>query len=378
MATNGTDVMISAYVKSYSNMYEILYNGKNFKTSLKFSINKSELFNSSKINFEPKDWSYYSHFAHPVVVGCFKGKWIFYNPEVLGFFNGKNFTTTISGFYSGCSTARISKFKSSDDIAFIIWSGSTASCNGNWLCAYYNLPGKNIFPYNQGYYGIDYNSKNDFWYIYYFNNFWNGYGNNITNNTIYIWKNGKIIKSFNLSTDKIGVFHIYHLDYQPMECDNNGNLLIPLTSPPKYYTNAKINYSVRGLYLYNGKLTKISNITPYIMSKGNKGVLMAANNELYMYKNRTVIKLSNFGFKRVDYIIYVDKDKYWLIAGINKDNATKLVKFDGNNMEDLTQQLIDAINGKNEIKNETNSDLHYYLYGLILLIIILIIVHKFY
>ncbi|EHP83742.1 hypothetical protein [Methanotorris formicicus] len=360
MATNGADVMISIYDKINSKMYEILYDGREFKLILRFPINKSEL-NNSEINFKPKNWNFYSYFKHPVVVGNFKGKWIFHSPEMLGFFDGKNFTTTISGLYSGCSTARISKFKSSDDIAFIIWSGSSASCNRNWLCSYYNLPGKNIFPYSQGYYGIGYNSKNDFWYIYF-----NNYGNNITNNTIYIWKNGNIIKSFNLSNDKIGAFYLYHLNYQPMECDNNGNLLIPLTSPPKYYTNAKINYTVNGLYLYNGeKLTKISNITPYIMCKGDKGVLMATNNGLYIYKNETVINLSNL-FKRVDYISYVDEYEYWLISGIDKDNNTKLVKFDGNNtMEDLTQQLIVDINEKNEILNN-------YLYEIILIVVIIL------
>jgi len=350
MATNGTDVMISVYDKISSKMYEILYNGREFKLILKFPINKSELFNSSKINFEPKDWNFYSYFKHPVVVGYFKGKWIFYSPEMLGFFDGKNFTTTISGLYSGCSTAEISKFKSSDNVAFIIWSGPTTSYNGNWLCAYYNLSGKSIFPYRQGYYGIAYNPKNNFWYIYYFN----AYGNNITNNSIYIWKNGKITKSFSLPNDKIVVFYLYHLNYQPMECDNNGNLLIPLTSPSEYS---------KGLYLYNGKnLTKISNVTPYIMYRGNKGVLMATNDGLYMYKdNGTIINLSNFGFKRVDYIIYVDKEGYWLIVGIDKDNNTKLVKFNGNSsMEDLTQQLVNTTNTINynkeieEIDKEIN------------------------
>jgi hypothetical protein len=367
IATNGTDIMISVYIKPYPKTTEILYNGRNFKRVVEFPINKSELFNSSRINFKPKDWNYYSYFTHPVVVGYFKGKWIFYNPEVLGFFNGKNFTATISGFYSGCSTARISKFKSSDDIAFIIWRGSTAACNGNWLCAYYNLPGKNIFPYNQGYYGIAYNPKEDFWYIYYFNDFWNGYEYNITNNSIYIWKNGKIIKSFNLSTDKMGIFGLYHLNYQPMECDNNGDLLIPLTSPPKYYSNAKINYSVRGLYLYNGKdLIKISNITPYILCRGDKGVLMVSDDGFYMYNNKTITKLPNFEFKDVNFIVYANK--YWLITGIGKDNAIKLVKFDGNHTEDLTQQLVDVINGKNEI--------NYPLYGLIGAIFIIVYLLK--
>ncbi|ACX73497.1 hypothetical protein Metvu_1644 [Methanocaldococcus vulcanius M7] len=335
MATNGTDVMISVYDKINSKMYEILYNGKNFEVILKFPINESELFNNSKINFEPKDWNFYNYFKHPIVVGYFKGKWIFYSPEMLGFFDGRAFTTTISGLYSGCSTASISKFKSSDDVAFIVWSGSTTSCSGEWLCAYYNLPGKNIFPYRQGYYGIAYNSKNDFWYIYYFNNF--------TNNSIYIWKNEKIIRSFNLPNDKIEVFHLYHLNYQPMECDNNGNLLIPLTSPPKYS---------KGLYLYNGKnLTKISNITPYVMCRGDKGVLMATNDGLYMYKDGTITDLSDFGFKRVDYIIYVNKKGYWLIAGMDKNNTTKLIKFNENSsIEDLTQQLANTTNYNKKIE----------------------------
>jgi len=357
MATNGTEVVISVYDKINKDVYETSYNGKEFKSILNFPINKSEL-NNSEINFKPKNWNFYSYFNHPVVVGNFKGKWIFHSLEMLGFFDGKNFTTMISGYYSGCSTGKISKFKSSNDIAFIIWSGSTTSCHGDWLCAYYNLPGKNVIPYNNGYYGVSYNSKNDFWYIYYFNS----YEHNITNNTIYIWKSGTIINSFNLPTDKMGVLPLYYLDYQPMECDNNGNLLIPLASPPKYYINARLNYSVKGLYLYNGKkLTKISNITPYIMRKGNKGVLMATNDGFYMYKNRTVINLPNFGFKRVDYIIYVDKDEYWLISGIDRDNNTKLVKFDGTNtMEDLTQQLVNAINTLNynkeieEINKEIN------------------------
>ena len=248
IATNGTDIMISVYIKPYPKTTEILYNGRNFKRVVEFPINKSELFNSSRINFKPKDWNYYSYFTHPVVVGYFKGKWIFYKTEMLGFFDGKNFNIINLG-----TTANIVESKSSNNVIFIIWKGSTASCNGEWLCAYYNLPRKNIFPYNQGYYGIAYNPKEDFWYIYYFNDFWNGYEYNITNNSIYIWKNGKIIKSFNLFTDKMGIFGLYHLNYQPMECDNNGNLLIPLTSPPKYYSNAKINHSIKGLYLYNGK-----------------------------------------------------------------------------------------------------------------------------
>ncbi|NPA62406.1 MAG: hypothetical protein GXN95_02495 [Methanococci archaeon] len=326
MATNGTDVMISVYDKTNSKMYEILYDGKNFEVILKFPINKSELFNNPKINFEPKDWDFYSYFKYPVVVGYFKGKWIFYSPEMLGFFDGRAFTTNISGLYSGCSTASILKFKSSKDIAFIVWSGSTTSCNGEWLCAYYNLPGKNIFPYRQGYYDIAYNSKNDSWYIYF---------DNFTNKFIYIWKNGKIKDSFSFN---LSDFYVRSIEY-----DGRGDLLISTIS-------SKIHYC--GLYLFNnGNLTKISNITPSIMSEGNHKVLMTTNDELYMYNDGKIINLLNFGFKRVDYIIYVNKKGYWLIAGMDKNNTTKLIKLNENSsIEDLTQQLANTTNYNKKIE----------------------------
>jgi hypothetical protein len=93
---------------------------------------------------------------------------------------------------------------------------------------------------------------------------------------------------------------------------------------------------------------------------------MVSDNGFYMYKNKTITKLPNFEFKDVNFIVYANK--YWLITGIDKDNAIKLVKFDGNHREDLTQQLVDVINGKNEI--------NYLLYGLIGAIFIIVYLLK--
>ncbi|WP_292460916.1 hypothetical protein [Methanothermococcus sp.] len=360
MATNGTDAMISVYDKSHLKMYEILYDGKGFKLISEFPINKSEL-NDSKINFKPKNWNYYSYFKHPVVVGYFKGKWIFYNPEMLGFFDGKNFTTTVSGYYSGCSMAEIDKFVTDNKNTVIIkWRGSTTSCNGEWFVLYHNFTDiKNVKSQTLPNHTKDviYNPYDNDWYI-------------ITEKSAFIYKNNSLYNLFTFPNN---------LTEQCIAPIGYKKLLISLYSKDGYC----------GLYLYNnGNLTEILNKPIYTMDYGGNEVLLISTKILsspnrccivdypisgcYLYKNGKIENLPDLEVKRVDYITYVDKDRYWLLAGVNKESA-KLVKFNGNYMEDLTQQLVNIINGNNKMKNETNSGLYYYLYGLILLIIILIL-----
>ena len=311
IAWNGTTWLISYYVNG-SHLVE--YDGREF-AELKLPV-REEDFNSSTINFLPKNLDYYIH-LNPSVAGWFRDHWVLGGTERIAKYDGETFVVT--PFYWS-----VHKLKCAESYCLAAgeWPGPTGinelfQYNGTEFAFLSDkLKSTTSVPLYQA--AFSWNPSGGYWLVAFYGLGADEMGKTIKSNLLLRYDGERFLKVMSLPSS----FVVSSMDY------NGEYWLLGGGDKLAIYDGRNLSFVAR--------LSDNENIQT--VRRGSGYWLVGTNSGLVKFDGDRVEKIR-------EGIIVNDIEwngEYWLIGGRGYAGPPKLLRYDGSAFEDLTPELLGA------------------------------------